>query len=167
MKFFSNLLFFGWVGALVLLGGLGIFTGKWELETIFRIDLGRMSHEAQDSLLNQYRFLKAVEFGFGVFCVLFRREIYRDLRYNRLFLSVVFLGAAARVLSIAVDGWPHWAFTGVTVLEILTFLVVALYSRRTLGESRIERNPAKIDHVDTLIAELRDAWSQICVDAEV
>ena len=136
MKFFNNLLFFGWVGALVLLGGLGIFTGKWELGTIFQIDLGRMSHEAQDSLLNQYRFLKAVEFGFGIFCVLFRREIYQDLRCNRLFLSVVFLGAAARVLSIAVDGWPHWAFTGVTVLEILTFLVVALYSRGTLAMHR-------------------------------
>ena len=37
-----------------------------------------------------------------------------------------------------------------------------LYSRRTLGEARIERNPEKIDHVDKIIAELRDAWAQIC-----
>jgi flagellar protein FliS len=39
-----------------------------------------------------------------------------------------------------------------------------LYSRRTLGEARMERNPAKIDHVDKIIAELRDAWAQICGD---
>src|SRR3954464_3352299 len=44
---------------------------------------------------------------------------------------------------------------------------IYLYSRRTLGEARIARNPAKIDHIDTLIGELRDAWSQICGDAEV
>jgi hypothetical protein len=132
MRFFSKLLFFGWVAALVVLGGLGIFTGKWELATIFRIDLAGMSHEAQDNLLNQYRFLKAVEFGFGLFCVLFRREIYRNPLYNRLFLSIVFLGAAARALSIVVDGWPHWAFTAITVLEFLTFIVVALDTRRTL-----------------------------------
>jgi flagellar protein FliS len=37
-----------------------------------------------------------------------------------------------------------------------------LYSRRTLGEARIERNVDKIDHVDKIIGELRDAWEQIC-----
>ena len=37
-----------------------------------------------------------------------------------------------------------------------------LYSRRTLGEARIERNADKIDHVDKIIAELREAWAQIC-----
>jgi flagellar protein FliS len=39
-----------------------------------------------------------------------------------------------------------------------------LYSRRTLGEARIERNADKIDHVDKIIGELRDAWAQICGD---
>jgi flagellar protein FliS len=37
-----------------------------------------------------------------------------------------------------------------------------LYSRRTLGEARIERNPEKIEHVNKIIGELRDAWAQIC-----
>jgi flagellar secretion chaperone FliS len=43
---------------------------------------------------------------------------------------------------------------------------IYLYSRRTLGEARIQRNPAKIDHVDKLIAELREAWAQICPGVE-
>jgi flagellar protein FliS len=43
---------------------------------------------------------------------------------------------------------------------------IYLYSRRTLGQSRIERDPSKIDHVDKLIAELRDAWAQICPGGE-
>jgi hypothetical protein len=132
MKLLSAVLFAGWVGALVLLGAAGIFTGEWELRHIFRIDLAGMGGEAQANLLNQYRFLKAVEFGFGLFCVVFRREIFRVPLFNRLFLSIVCLGAAARALSVAVDGWPHWGFTGVTVLEFLTFVVVGLHSRETL-----------------------------------
>lgn len=42
-----------------------------------------------------------------------------------------------------------------------------LYSRRSLGEARIEKSPEKIEHVQGLIGELRDAWSQICPGAEV
>jgi flagellar protein FliS len=44
---------------------------------------------------------------------------------------------------------------------------IYLYSRRTLGEARMERNPDKIDHVHKLLGELRDAWSEICGTAEV
>lgn len=131
MKSLSALLFAGWVGALVLLGAAGIFAGEWELRHIFKIDLAGMSREAQGNLLNQYRFLKAIEFGFGLFCVLFRHEILKVHLFNRLFLSIVFLGAAARALSIALDGWPHWAFTGITILEFLTGIVVLLHSRNT------------------------------------
>ena len=39
---------------------------------------------------------------------------------------------------------------------------IYLYSRRTLGEARIERNPEKVEHVQGMIRELREAWSQIC-----
>jgi Domain of unknown function (DUF4345) len=132
MRLLNVLLFFGWVGTLVLVGASGIFIARWELATVFHVDLGAMSDEARSTLINQYRFLKALEFGFGIFCVLFRREIYKDPRFNRLFLSVVLLGVGARVLSMAVDGWPHWAFIVLTILELLTFVVVALYSRQTL-----------------------------------
>ena len=44
---------------------------------------------------------------------------------------------------------------------------IYLYSRRSLGESRLEKSPEKIEHVQGLIRELRDAWAQICPEAEV
>ncbi|MGH2627049.1 MAG: DUF4345 domain-containing protein [Anaerolineales bacterium] len=131
MKALSAIFFYGWVGTLLLLGGAGIFTAEWELARIFDVDLAGMSRD-DSSLLNQYRFLKAVEFGIGLFCLVFRREIYSVRAFNRLFLAVVFLGAGARALSIALDGWPHWSFTGIMVLEFLTGIVVALHSRTTL-----------------------------------
>jgi len=44
---------------------------------------------------------------------------------------------------------------------------IYLYSRRTLGEARVEKSPEKIEHVQGLIRELRDAWAEICPGAEV
>ena len=44
---------------------------------------------------------------------------------------------------------------------------IYLYARRTLSESRIEKSPEKIEHVQGLIREIRDAWAQICPGAEV
>ena len=44
---------------------------------------------------------------------------------------------------------------------------IYLYSRRALGEARIEKSPEKIEHVQGLIRELRDAWAEICPGAEV
>jgi flagellar protein FliS len=44
---------------------------------------------------------------------------------------------------------------------------IYLYSRRALGESRVEKSPEKIEHVQGLIRELRDAWAQIVPGAEV
>src|SRR3954452_15560846 len=38
---------------------------------------------------------------------------------------------------------------------------IYLYSRRLLGEARIEKSPEKIEHVQGLIKQLRDAWAQI------
>jgi flagellar secretion chaperone FliS len=39
---------------------------------------------------------------------------------------------------------------------------IYLYARRTLGESRVEKSPDKIEHVQGLIRQLRESWAQIC-----
>lgn len=44
---------------------------------------------------------------------------------------------------------------------------IYLYSRRALGEARVERSPEKVEHVQGLIRELRDAWAEMCRGAEV
>jgi flagellar secretion chaperone FliS len=35
------------------------------------------------------------------------------------------------------------------------------FSRRHLSEARLERNPAKIEKVSSLLGELRESWAQI------
>ncbi len=44
---------------------------------------------------------------------------------------------------------------------------IYLYSRRTLGEARIAKSPEKVEHVQSLIKDIRDAWAQLCPGAEV
>jgi flagellar protein FliS len=39
---------------------------------------------------------------------------------------------------------------------------IYLYSRRTLGEARIQRSVDKIMEVRGLLGEIRDSWAQIC-----
>ncbi|MGH9237099.1 MAG: DUF4345 family protein [Vicinamibacterales bacterium] len=133
MKALAILLFYGWSGALLLLGAVGMFNGRWEIERIFALDLDALGQERTATLLNQYRFLKAVEFGFGLFCFIFKDEIFTRRVFNRLFLWVVFLGAGARALSLLLEGLPHWSLTGITVLEFVSGIVIALHTRRSVG----------------------------------
>lgn len=135
MRALAILMFYGWSGALLVLGAVGIFTGRWELETIFALDVAQLSDERTATLLNQYRFLKAIEFGFGLFCFAFRKEIFTVRRFNRLFLAIVFLSSSARALSMILEGLPHWGLTGITVLEFATGFVIAGHTRRSLRQS--------------------------------
>jgi flagellar protein FliS len=43
---------------------------------------------------------------------------------------------------------------------------IYLYGRRALGEARMERSTDKVQHVQGLFGELRDAWAQITGGAE-
>jgi len=137
LRFLNFVAFYGYAWFLVLIGGvLGLLVPTWgpmEFEVyarvIFRLEI---DPEAMASALNQYRFMKSTEFGFGVFALLFREDIYRNRKFNRFFLGIVFLGAAMRALSMVLDGGPRSAYIFFLGLETLVGLIVFLYSRKTL-----------------------------------
>ena len=125
---------------LVAAGGLlGLFVPRWNP---FHVDVfageifkAPLVPAVMASALNQYRSMKSEEFGFGVFALLFRREIYGIPKFNRFFLSIVFLGASVRALSVVVDGRPDFAYIFFMIMELMTGLVVLAYSRTTLKRS--------------------------------
>lgn len=124
MRTVAQVAFWGYVAMLVAVGASGIFAARWELTRVLRLPVASYAPDVRATLLNQYRFLKAVELGFGAFAVVFQREIFAEPRVHALFLFMLFAGAAARALSIAVDGRPHVAFIAFTVLELLTGALV-------------------------------------------
>lgn len=116
---------------LFFVGLYGIFHAPWELHTIFDLDPAAAGHAS--TLLSQYRFLKAVEGGFGLFCLWQRREILDGGPASVIFLAGCGFGVFARTWSWAVDGRPASMFIVFLVLEAITFALVWLHARRDRG----------------------------------
>ncbi|WP_158800551.1 DUF4345 family protein [Pedobacter sp. L105] len=142
MKIINNISFYAYCLFLVLIGGvLGLLVPKWGplsfevyATTIFKTNI---DHESMASALNQYRFMKSVEFGFGLFGLLFRQEIYTQKKFNYFFLGIMLLGTLERILSYFVDGKPRPAYIFFIFLELSIWLIILLYSRVTLKNKRL------------------------------
>jgi hypothetical protein len=135
MTLLTRILFWGYALMLVGVGASGIFIADWELSRIFQVPLSDMGALQRATILNQYRFLKSIEFAFGLFSLLYREEIFRVAKFNRLFLIGVFAGVGARSLAIVLDGVPHWAFLAFLALELATGVLVLIQSRSSLASA--------------------------------
>ncbi len=129
MRTLTLVMFYGYAAMLVGVGATGVVTAEWELRTVFLIPIDTYDAMTRATLLNQYRFLKAVELSCGVYLLLFRRAIFRDPTHHGLFLLIVFGGVVARGLSFAIDGRPAWPFVAFTGAELATGLLVTGYAR--------------------------------------
>ena len=125
----ATVLQFGYAAMLVVVGAAGIVSARWEFAAVYGIDPSTWSSDTQATMLNQYRFLKSVELGAGVFCLAYRRAIMDGGRAAAVFLTIVGLGVAARSFAWHVDGRPATAFIVFLVLEALVFVAVVLHLR--------------------------------------
>jgi hypothetical protein len=129
----ASILQLGYSAMLVAIGAAGIFTARWELATIFGIDPSAWPAAAAPTMLNQYRFLKSVELGAGLFCLAYRSKILAGTRASAVFLAIVGLGVAARTWSWIVDGRPGALFIAFLTLEACVFVAAALHLRMSHG----------------------------------
>jgi len=130
----SLVLFFAYVATLIAAGAWGVVGARVDMWLLLRLHLDDVGPRAAANLLSQYRFLRAIELGFGLFALLHWREIYRVRHYNRLFLSVMACGIGARLLGLAVDGRPSpsmYAFLG---YELVAIVLIFLATRRAVAE---------------------------------
>ena len=114
---------------LVCVGLAGVVSARWELAAIFSFDVDSLG-EGTATFLNQYRFLKAVELGAGVFCLMQLRPILDGGVPARVFLVLVGGGIVARSLAWAADGRPSWPFLAFLGLEALVLAVFVLHLRQ-------------------------------------
>ncbi|WP_233858108.1 DUF4345 domain-containing protein [Paraburkholderia sp. HD33-4] len=124
MERLARICFWGYMLMLLGIGGSGIFIAAWELPHIFEVRLDSIQELHRATFLSQYRFLKGLELGFGVFCWAFRNEIFLPLTASRVFLGGLCAGVTARVLSFIVDGMPTKTFIAFCVLEAVTGFLV-------------------------------------------
>lgn len=130
MDLLARVFFWGYTLMLLGVGASGMLVAGWELSTVFALDLSAMGGLERATLLNQYRFLKALELAFGLFCLAYRREIFGQPRALSLFLAGLSAGVVARACSWLVDGTPRLIFLAFMALELVTGVLVWLAAQR-------------------------------------
>lgn len=137
MKALSYFFFYTYVGLVVLAGFWGAFIHPGvDFRLMFNLDTHQLTDFQRINLVSQYRFLRALELGFGVFSLLFTREIFTLIKFNRLFLFIMFSGIVARVFSLLMEGSPSgltwffmsYEFIGVVLIFIYTQKNIALHA---------------------------------------
>jgi Domain of unknown function (DUF4345) len=137
----ARIFFWGYALMLIGIGASGVLVARWELVNVFAVPLATLNDTVQATLLNQYRFLKALELAFGIFCVSFRHDVFRSGVAHRVFLAGVFAGVAARLGSWIADGDPRPLFLLFAALELVTgvlvWFAVRQQKRVTTDENRV------------------------------
>ena len=128
MKNLSYFLFYIYIGLVVLAGFWGAFIyPSMDFEILFKLNLSQLTEFERINLLSQYRFLRALELGFGLFSLVFVRDIFNDLKLNRLFLTIMGLGILARIFSWAFDGVPSYLTMFFMFYEAIGWIVIFIY----------------------------------------
>ena len=119
---------------LVGVGTMGIFFLDWEAAKYYALGVEAFEGVEGATLRNQFRFLKAVELTFGIFALVYRKDILAGGLNCTIFLAGLFLGAFARGLAWVMDGTPLPIFQAFLFSEVLILIVVWLNARRALAK---------------------------------
>ena len=131
MKFLNHVFFYSYIGLVILAGSWGaFFNANLDFEFLFHLNTHELPTHTRINLLSQYRFLRALELGFGIFSILFFKEIFSIKKYNRLFLAIMGLGILARVASWIMDGPPSGLFKFFLTYEAVGWIIIYMYSRK-------------------------------------
>jgi hypothetical protein len=133
VKQLSYFFFYTYVGLILLAGCWGAF-GNPRLDHLWLFDLdpNTLPEESRINMLSQYRFLRALELGYGLFAIIFTKEIFSQKKFNTLFLLIMFSGVLARIVSIIAEGSPSLLFYFFLIYEMTGVVIIYLYTRKTI-----------------------------------
>jgi hypothetical protein len=131
----SYVFYFTYAGLLAVAGAWGAILAGPDVSWFLDVDLDRLDPTVSATLLSQDRFLRAIELGFGLFALRYWREVYRNIVVNRVFLTMMALGVAGRVLGFVVDGRSRAVMYFFAGYELVGLAVILVVTRRTLGRA--------------------------------
>jgi|ERR1035437_9373676 hypothetical protein len=132
MKWASYIFFFGYAGTCVIAGVAGAVAAPLDIQIISGMHTQTLGVSSAVDLLSQYRFLRAIEAGFGLLVITQWRRIYAEQFANRVFLVAMAGGIGARLLGLVVDGVPSWFLRSFLISEIVGIVIIFLYTRRSV-----------------------------------
>jgi hypothetical protein len=125
----------GWTRALwrtyaaifVLSGAASLLGAHLELRPLFGLDADALSPDTRGGLLAQYRFLRAMEVGFGLYMWRAAASLTPTARLD--VLLVLWLAPASRLIARVADGDPAWGWSALTVAELLLAAALTVGTR--------------------------------------
>ena len=136
MKVIANFFFFTYVGLVVVAGFWGGFINPvWDFDFLFSLDVKTLSNFERTNLLSQYRFLRGLELGFGIFALYFFKKIFSEIVFHRLFLTIMGLGILARLFSWIFDGNPSILTKFFMIYEAIGWCFIFGYGKLNLNSN--------------------------------
>lgn len=130
----SYFFFYTYIGLVTIAGFWGAFINPhFDFRLLFQMDTMDLEDNFRINLLSQYRFLRALELGFGLFSLRFVSQIFQEKKFNELFLMIMFSGILARVVSVIADGVPGIIHLFFLTYEFIGLIIIFLYTRKTIA----------------------------------
>ena len=134
MTILSYFFFYTYIGLVIIAGFWGAFINPYfDFKQLFHLDPSTLPDYSRINILSQYRFLRALELGFGLFSVMYVKYIFTKRSFNMLFLIIMGSGVMARILSLVVDGRPSNLFLFFLTYEFIGLLVIFAYTKKNIA----------------------------------
>lgn len=134
MKVLSYFFFYTYIGLVLIAGFWGAFINPYfDFKQLFHLDPASLDEYSRINALSQYRFLRALELGFGLFSIVFTRKIFSDKTFNTLFLAIMGSGVLARIVSWGIDGRPSPLFLFFLIYEFLGLTIIFVYTKKNIS----------------------------------
>ena len=131
MKEVTYFFYYTYIGLVLLAGFWGAFINPYfDFQQLFDLNLNDLSSYSKTNVLSQYRFLRAIEMGFGIFSFYFTIEIFTKKEFNTLFLIIMGSGILARIVSLIVDGQPGTLSIFFMIYEFIALVLIVIYTRK-------------------------------------
>ncbi len=131
MRLANYFFYYSYIGMVIVAGFWGAFINpEFDFRLLFNFDIDTLTDYQRINLLSQYRFLRAIELGFGIFAILFVKNIFSKKEFNRLFIFIMSAGILSRIVSIVMDGNPSRLMLFFLAFELVGVVVIIFYSRK-------------------------------------
>jgi hypothetical protein len=139
MRSANYFFYYGYTGLVIIAGFWGAFINpSFDYRLLFDFDTQTLPDFQRINMMSQYRFLRAIELGFGIFSILFVKTIFSEKKFNRFFILTMSAGVLSRITSIVVDGCPSFLMYFFLGFELIGVLVIYFYSLKLIAQNDIK-----------------------------
>ena len=138
----AKVLFYAYALTCLVAGVWGVFGARLDFPILFSQPVAGLEPQGVKDVLSQYRFLRGIEAGFGLFSLLYRTAIFTTPAFNRLFLWWMGFGIVARLVGVAFEGIPGPVALVAVAGEVAGIIAIFFDTREVRSRHRPSAHPA-------------------------